>query len=217
MAAMEEVLDVYHWPYNPKEPRVCMDEQPVQFVKEVRVASNDIKSNRQVYDNEYERNGTGNVFMFVEPLKGWRNVNVTERRTALDWAKQIRELVDVHFPDAEKIHLIMDNLNTHNTSSLYQAFPPEEARRIARKLDIHYTPKHGSWLNMAEIELSVLTNQCLDRRIPDRPTMIEEIDAWQSERNLQEATTNWTFNIQRARFKMKSTYPKIDGQTIAQN
>jgi len=157
------------------------------------------------------------VFMFVEPWKGWRNVNVTERRTALDWAKQIRELVDVHFPDAEKIHLIMDNLNTHNTSSLYQAFPPEEARRIARKLDIHYTPKHGSWLNMAEIELSVLTNQCLDRRIPDRPTMIEEIDAWQSERNLQEATTNWTFNIQRARFKMKSTYPKIDDQTIAQN
>ena len=149
------------------------------------------------------------------------NILLKSDKNGPNWSvKRIAEAFsvhDVHFPDAEKIHLIMDNLNTHNTSSLYQAFPPEEARRIARKLDIHYTPKHGSWLNMAEIELSVLTNQCLDRRIPDRPTMIEEIDAWQSERNLQEATTNWTFNIQRARFKMKSTYPKIDGQTIAQN
>jgi hypothetical protein len=194
-----------------------MDEQPVQLVKEVRVAKEDAKSGRRIYDYEYERNGTANIFMFIEPWEGWRQVNVTERRTAKDWAYQIRELVDIHYPEAERIHLIMDNLNTHNLGSLYKTFPPVEARRIARKLDIHYTPKHGSWLNMAEIELAVLTNQCLDRRIPTIEKLAKETHVWQSKRNLNKATINWKFNIQQARFKLKTTYPEILDDNDEQN
>lgn len=206
---MEEVLEVYHQPYHPTEPRVCMDEQPVQLVKETRIATPNKTGGRRVYDHEYERNGTANIFMFVEPWKGWRQVNVTEHRTAIDWAHQIRELVDVQFPKAERIHLILDNLNTHKKASLYQAFPPDEALRIARKLEFHYTPKHGSWLNMAEIELAAMTNQCIGGRNPDRVILEKKIDAWQSERNLKESTINWKFNLQQARFKLKKTYPHI--------
>ena len=198
---MEDVLEVYHSPHDPKSPRVCMDEQPVQLVKEVRVAQPGKPGTPEVYDYEYERNGTANLFMFVEPWLGWRQVKVTPRRTATDWAHQVRELVDRHFPEAERVRLILDNLN--------QAFPPDEARRIARKLELHYTPKHGSWLNMAEIELSVLTGQCLARRIPDAPQLQFHIDAWQTERNFRRATTNWKFNLEQARFKLRRSYPQV--------
>jgi len=187
-----------------------MDEQSCQLVKEVRVPRPGETGTPTRYDYEYERNGTANIFMFVEPWIGWRQVNVTSHRKATDWAHQIRELVDLHFPEAERIRLMLDNLNTHQLGALYKAFPPEEARRIARKLEIHYTPKHGSWLNMAEIELSVLTSQCLGRRIPDARHLQRQINAWQGERNSRAATTNWKFTLQQARFKLKPTYPQLN-------
>jgi hypothetical protein len=169
---MEDVLDVYHLPYDAKWPQVCMDEQPVQLVKETRRPISAGPGRPLQYDYEYERNGTANIFLCAEPLKGWRHVDVTARRTAIDWAHEIQQLVDVRYPEAEGIRLVMDNLNTHVAASLYEAFPAEEARRLARKLDIHYTPKHGSWLNIAEIELAALTKQSLNRRIPDRDTLV---------------------------------------------
>ena len=206
---MEDVLDVYRRPYDPQRPVVCLDEQSKQLVKETRTPI-PAKPGRNVReDYEYERNGTANIFMLFEPLACWRFVKITERRTKIDFAHIIKELVDELDPDAEKIVLVMDNLNTHKISSLYEAFPPEEARRLAEKLEIHYTPKHGSWLNMAETELSVLTKQCLNRRIPDRETLEAEAEAWQNQRNNTNATVDWQFTTKDARIKLKKLYPSI--------
>ena len=175
---MEDVLEVYARPYDPQLPLVCMDEASKQHVKETRIPIPMTTGSVEKYDFEYERNGVSSLFMLFEPLAGKRYVQTKERRTQQDWAYTIKDLVDVYYPDASKICLVMDNLNTHKIASLYETFPPEEALRIAKRLDIHFTPKHGSWLNMAEIELSVLAKQCLDRRIPDRETMDRECQAW---------------------------------------
>jgi hypothetical protein len=206
---MEDVLAVYHRPYDPNCPLVCFDEGTKQQVKETRLPLLPEPGQVAKYDYEYERNGTSNLFMFFAPLEGWRHVKVTDRRTMIDWAYCMRDLVDIHFPHAETIVVVMDNLNTHKLASLYEAFPPAEARRIAEKLEIHYTPKHGSWLNMAEIELSVLSRQCLKRRIPDQPTLHHEIAAWESQRNTVASTVNWRFTTADARIKLKRLYPSI--------
>ena len=161
------------------------------------------------YDYEYERNGRANLFIVSEPLAGWRHISVSQRRTKIDWAHCIKELVDLHYPYAEKIVLVLDNLNTHTPAALYEAFAPSEARRLLERLEIHYTPKHGSWLNMAEIELSVLARQCLDRRIPDQQTLAEEVGAWEAERNAYESSIDWRFSTQEARIKLKHLYPEI--------
>ncbi len=179
---MEDVLEVYQRPYDAQRPVVCLDEQSKQLVKEVRTPIPMQPGRPECIDYEYERNGTANLFMLFEPLHGWRHVKVTRRRTKIDFAHVVRELVDVHYPKAEKIVLVMDNLNTHKPASLYEAFEPAEARRLIDRLEIHYTPKHGSWLDMAETELSILTKQCLDRRIPDDPTLIREVGAWENQR-----------------------------------
>ena len=206
---MEDVLEVYQRPYDPQRPLVCFDEGTKQQVKETRLPLPAKPGQMARYDYEYERNGTSNLFMFFAPLAAWRQVKVTDRRTMIDWAQCMRDLVDVHFPEAETIVVVMDNLNTHKLASLYQAFPPAEARRIAEKLEIHYTPKHGSWLNMAEIELSVLSRQCLNRRMPDRPTLQHEISAWETQRNEAVSTVNWRFTTADARIKLKRLYPTI--------
>ena len=206
---MEDVLAVYHRPHDPNCPLVCFDEGTKQQVKETRLPLPPEPGQVARYDYEYERNGTSNLFMFFAPLEGWRHVKVTDRRTMIDWAYCMRDLVDIHFPDAETIVVVMDNLNTHKLASLYEAFPPVEARRIAEKLEIHYTPKHGSWLNMAEIELSVLSRQCLKRRIPDQPTLRHEVAAWESQRNGAASTGNWRFTTADARIKLKRLYPSI--------
>jgi len=207
---MEDVLEVYHRPYDPKRPLVCFDEGSKQHTKETRIPLPAKPGALTKYDYEYERNGTSNLFIFFAPLEAWRHVKVTNQRTMIDFAHCMRDLVDLHFPEAEKIVLVMDNLNTHKFASLYEAFPPEEARRIIDKLEIHYTPKHGSWLNMAEIELSVLQRQCLKARIPDRPTLIEKAEAWQIRRNATEATVHWRFTTADARIKLHKLYPSID-------
>lgn len=206
---MEDILDVYKLPHDPRKPLICMDESNKQQVKEVRVPLPMKEGQPERYDNEYERNGVSNLFMFFAPLEGWRHVEVTDRRTSEDWALQIKQLVDVHYPEAETIRLVMDNLNTHTPASLYKAFEPEEARRIASKLEIHYTPKHGSWLNMAEIELSILSRQCLDRRIPDQETLKAEVSAWEVVRNNHHAKMEWRFTNEDARVKLKKLYPTI--------
>ncbi len=207
MAAMEDVLEVYHLPHDPRYPLVCMDEQSVQLVREKRVPLPGKPGVPMCYDHHYERNGTANIFMFSAPLEAWRRVEITESRTAVDWADQIRQLVDLDFPDADRIRLVMDNLNTHEIASLYKAFPPQEAQRLAKKLDIHYTPKHGSWLNIAEIELSVLTKQCLDRRIPDMWSLSAETVAWEIDRNATQTGVNWRFTTEEARIKLTRLYP----------
>ena len=207
---MEDTLAVYKQPYDPAYPMVCMDESSKQQIKEVRNPIKAEPGKPERYDTEYERNGVSNLFMFFEPLAGWRNVAVTDKRTAVDWAHQIRELVDVHYPEAERITLVMDNLNTHTGASLYKAFKPEEARRILERLEIHYTPKHGSWLNMAEIELSILSRQCLDRRIPEQETMKKEVEAWAKRRNSHSKPMSWRFTTEDARIKLKKLYPSID-------
>ena len=209
VAAMEDVLDVYCLGYDPRWPQVCMDEQSRQLIKETRTPLAAVPGKPQREDYEYERNGTANLFMFVEPLTGWRQVTVTERRTAVEWAHQSRDLVDVHYPQAERIRLVMDNLNTHQVASLYEAFAPAEAHRIAQRLEIHHTPKHGSWLNMAEIELSALTQQCLDRRIPDIDTLRRETTVWATERNARQKGVDWRFTTPDARIKLKRLYPQI--------
>jgi transposase len=206
---MEDVLDVYTRPYDERFPQVCLDEKSKQLVGEVREPLAASPGRPARHDYEYERNGTANLFIVCEPLAGWRHVEVTERRTKLDWAHCVQDLVDVHYPEAEKIVLVMDNLNTHTPAALYEAFVPVEARRIARKLEIHYTPKHGSWLNMAEIELSVLSRQCLDRRIPDRESLAGEVDTWEAERNAAESSIDWRFTSDEARIKLKRLYPEI--------
>ncbi|KCZ73168.1 hypothetical protein ANME2D_00228 [Candidatus Methanoperedens nitroreducens] len=176
---MEDVLDLYAQPYDPKQPVVCFDEKPYQLIGDVRHPLPMKPGQAQRYDYEYKRNGTCNIFLFFQPLSGWRHVEVTEQRTKLDFASCMKALTDKYFPEAEAIKVVLDNLNTHNPAALYEAYKPEEARRILRKLDFHYTPKHGSWLNMVEIEISVLSEQCLDRRIPDKATVKREIDAWE--------------------------------------
>jgi len=206
---MEDVLDVYTRSYDEEHPLVCMDETSKQQIMEVRRPVVAKPGQEYRYDAEYQRNGVSNLFMFFAPLKGWRHIKVTDRRTKVDWAEAVRELVDVYFPKAKKITVVMDNLNTHCPSSLYEAFCPEEAKRILNRLDIHYTPKHGSWLNMAEIELSVLGRQCLSRRIPDQQTLQREIAAWEKNRNTKEATIDWRFTTEDARIKLKRLYPSF--------
>jgi hypothetical protein len=209
VAAMEDVLEVYQRPRDPQRPLVCLDEQSKQLIKETRTPIPAAPGRVERCDYEYERNGTANLFMTFAPLEGWRHVQVTDRRTKTDFAEVIRQLVDVHFPDAEKIVVVMDNLNTHKPASLYEAFPPAEARRLIEKLEIHYTPKHGSWLDMAETELSILTKQCLDRRIPDSATLVREIAAWEAPRNATRAKIDWQFTTGTARVKLKRLYPSI--------
>lgn len=206
---MEDVLATYQLPYNPEIPVVCMDEASKQLLGEVAMPLPLRPGQPQCEDYEYERKGVCNLFMFCEPLGGWRHVKVTERRTKKDWAEAIRELVDVHYPHARKIRLVMDNLNTHTGSSLYETFRPEEARRILERLEIHFTPKHASWLNMAEIEIGVLNGQCLDRRIDDPDELRQEVLSWEVKRNHQQAKIHWTFTITNARVKMKKVYPSI--------
>ncbi len=208
VAHMEDVLDVYKRPYNETMPVICMDEQPIQLVKETRTPIPGAPGQPQRYDYEYERAGVANAFMFCEPLKGKRRVAVRERKTAIDWAEEMKHLVDHDYPDAEKIVLVMDNLNTHKIASLYSAFPPEQANRLAKKLEIHYTPKHGSWLNIAEIELAAMTKQCLSRRIPDQQTLKAEIDAWCRQANDSERFVDWQFSSGKARIKLKRLYPQ---------
>ena len=209
MANMEDVLEVYHRPYDPTIPQICMDEQPVQLIKETRVPLPGAPGKPERYDYEYERNGTASIFMFSQPVVGWRRVSVRDHKTAIDWAEEIRILLEEDFPDEAKIALVCDNLNTHTLASLYKAFAPVKARSLAERLEIHFTPKHGSWLNMAEIELSVLTNQCLDRRIPDLQTLIQETQAWQHHRNTGNKTIDWHFKTEDARIKLKRLYPQI--------
>ena len=206
---MEDVLEVYHRPYDPQRPQVCMDETTKQLVGEVVAPWPPRPGLPERFDTHYERNGVSNIFMLFEPLTGWRDVQVTERHARTDWAHLMRDLVDVHYPQAQKIVLVCDNLNTHEKASLYEAFPAAEAKRIADKLEIHYTPKHGSWLNVAECELSVLSRQCLDRRIPDGASLKREVTAWTSDRNNTAAPLDWRFTIQDARIKMRRLYPSI--------
>jgi len=208
---MEDVLAVYQRPYDPRSPQVCMDEASKQLIAETRQPLPAAPGQPERFDYEYERRGVANLFLFCEPLRGWREVSVTERRTMADWAHAIRELVDVHYPDAERIVLVMDNLNTHSPGSLYEAFPPAEAKRLADRLELHYTPKHGSWLNMAEIELAVLAGQCLDRRLADRATLEREVAAWEATRNSTGRGVDWRFTTDDARIKLKHLYPVIQG------
>lgn len=204
---MEDVLELYEQVYDPLQPVVCFDEKPVQLLGETRVPRPPRPGRAQRYDYEYERKGTANIFLAIEPLAGWRQVTVTEHRTKLDFAAQMKLLVDVRYPEATKVRVVLDNLNTHKPASLYEAFPPAEARRILGRLEFHYTPKHGSWLNMAEIELSVLGSQCLARRIADPEVVIRETDAWQRTRNRIGTTIKWRFTLQQARGKLHHLYP----------
>lgn len=204
---MEDVLDLYAEPYDPTRPQVNFDETTKQLIQETRQPLPAEPGQPERYDYEYERNGTRNLFLFTEPQAGWRHINVTEQRTMLDFAQQMKWLVDERYPEAEKIRVVLDNLNTHKPASLYEAFTPAEARRLLTKLEFHYTPKHGSWLNMAEIELSVLQRQCLDRRIPDEETLKREITAWEEYRNTERATIDWRFSVTNAREKLKRLYP----------
>lgn len=206
---MEDVLEVYSRPYDPLRPQVCMDEKSKQLLDDVREPLPGGPGRAAREDYHYERKGAANIFIASEPLAGWRRVSVTDTRTKIDFAHFVREIVDLRYPEAEKIVLVMDNLNTHNPSSLYETFDPVEARRITEKLEIHYTPKHGSWLNMAEIELSVLARQCLDGRIPDKETLAVEAAAWEEERNAAESSIDWRFTADDARIKLKHLYPEI--------
>ena len=207
---MEDVLDLYAESDDPCYPQVCFDESPVQLTSETRRPLPARPGQPECYDCEYKREGTANLFLFVQPLRGWRQVNVTQQRTKQDCAQQMRLLVDGYFPAAERIRLVVDNLNTHTPAALYETFAPAEARRITRKLEFHYTPKHGSWLNMAECELAVLATQCLDRRIPDIGTLRAEIAAWQHQRNQHQAKINWQFGTDVARVKLKRLYPPVE-------
>jgi len=209
VAAMEDILEVYQRPYDPKRPLVCVDETSKQLIAETRVPIAAKPGRPARHDYEYRRNGTANLFMMFAPLEGWRRVKVTNRHTALDYAQVLKELSDTHFPGSEKIVLVQDNLNTHKPASLYEAFPPAEARRLVERFEWHYTPKHGSWLDMAESELGVLSSQCLDRRIPDQKMLKEEVEAWEAERNRKHAKADWQFTTADARVKLKRLYPAL--------
>jgi hypothetical protein len=206
---MEDVLEIYHMAYDPDYPVVCMDESCKQMIGEVRGPISCAPGQPARIDDEYVRNGVAEIFMEVEPLAGKRHITVTEHRTRKDWAMQIKQMLDERYSGVIKVRLVMDNLNTHNIASLYETFEPEEARRLAERLDIHYTPKHGSWLNMAEIELSVLKGQCLDRRIPDIGVMQTEVAAWERDRNNSMKNITWQFTTPDARIKLKRLYPKL--------
>ncbi|MGB9055111.1 MAG: IS630 family transposase [Pseudolabrys sp.] len=209
VAAMEDVLAVYTRPRDPDCPLVCLDETSKQLLAETRVPI-PMKAGRSArFDYEYERNGTANLFMMFAPLEGWRRVKVTDRHTAVDYAHVLKDLADIHFPRARTIVLVQDNLNIHSKASLYEAFPAAEARRLVERFEWHYTPKHGSWLNLAESELGVLSSQCLDRRIPDKQTLIDEVAAWEQERNTNHAKASWHFTTSKARVKLKLLYPSI--------
>src|SRR5665213_3404698 len=206
---MEDVLEVYHRPHDPACPVVCLDETSKQLLAETRVPI-PMKPGRPArFDYEYERNGTANLFMMFAPLEGWRHVKVTDRHAAVDYAQVLKELSDTHFPEAAKIVLVQDNLNTHKPASLYEAFPAAEARRLVERFEWHYTPKHGSWLDMAESELAVLSSQCLDRRIPDQQALKDEVDAWENARNNKRAKADWQFTAADARVKLKRLYPAM--------
>jgi DDE superfamily endonuclease len=204
---MEDVLDLYAEPYEPRYPVVCFDESPYQLISEVREPLPAMPGHPVRYDYEYRREGSCNLFMFLEPLQGWRHVKVTDRRTAQDFAHCMQDLVDRHFPQATVISVVLDNLNTHTPAALYATFPPAEACRILRKLDFHYTPKHGSWLNMAEIEFAVVSTQCLDRRLRDQGTVRRAVAAWETRRNAAKASIDWRFTTAKARCKLKHIYP----------
>lgn len=209
MACMEDVLDLYQMPYDADYPVVCMDEKPYQLLDESRTPIPMETGKPERRDGEYIRNGTCSIFIFNEPLAGWRHACVCERRTKVDWANQIRILLEQYYPSVQKIRLVMDNLNTHAVSSLYEAFPPEIARSLAKRLEIHYTPKHGSWLNIAEIELSVMSKQCLDRRISDIALLRRELSAWETDRNSIQKGVDWQFTTTDARVKLKRLYPQF--------
>lgn len=209
VCAMEDVLDLYQQPYDPKRPKVCMDETSRQLLAEVRAVVAMEPGQPERHDVEYQRNGVANLFMLFEPLTGWAEVSVTERRTRVDWALLIKDLVDVHYPQADKIVLVLDNLNTHAKASLYEAFAPVEAKRLADKLEIHYTPKHGSWLNMAELMLGIMQKQCLDRRIGNIATLRQEVTAWVAWRKDKLKAVDWQFTTDKARVKLKRLYPSI--------
>ena len=206
---MEDTLEVYARPYNLEFPVVCMDESSIQLIGQVHEPIPAAPGHPVLMDDEYVRNGVASIFMEVEPLGGKRTVKITERRTQIDWAHFIREMLEERYPEAEKVVLVMDNLNTHCIASLYQAFPPQEARRLAQRLEIHYTPKHGSWLNIAEIELSVLKRQCLAGRIENIDIMRSEVSAWNTDRNNRQTKVNWQFTTSDARIKLKRLYPKL--------
>lgn len=209
VCAMEDVLDLYHQPYDPSRPVVCFDESNKQLIAETRIPLPMQPGQVQRYDYEYDRQGCCNLFMFFEPLAAWRHVEVTDQRTMIDYAHCMKYLVDERYPDAKVIRVVQDNLNTHKPAALYEAFPPQEARRILQRLEFHYTPKHGSWLNMAEIELHVLNSQCLDRRIPDKVTLIKVTTAWDADRTQRAASVNWQFTTQDARIKLRRLYPSF--------
>src|SRR3954468_13594510 len=209
VAGMEDVLEVYQRPHDPACPVVCLDEATKQLIKQTRVPVPAKPGRPARHDYEYERNGTANLFMLFAPLEGWRHVKVTERHAAMDYARILKDLSDTHFPEAAKIVLVQDNLSTHKPASLYEAFPAAEARRLVERFEWHYTPKHGSWLDMAESELSVLSGQCLDRRIPDKLTMVEEVTAWEDSRNKKHVKADWHFTTADARVKLKRLYPAI--------
>lgn len=206
---MEDILDLYHEPYDPMRPVVCFDEATKQLIAEKRAALPMKPGQPQRYDYEYERLGTANIFLFSEPLAGWRHVEVTDQRTMIDYAHCMKYLVDERYPEVEIVRVVQDNLNTHTPASLYKAFPPEEAHRILQRLEFHYTPKHGSWLNIAEIELSVLGSQCLNRRIDNKEFLIEETTAWNNDRNENAKVVDWQFTTEDARIKLKRLYPSF--------
>jgi len=206
---MEDVLDLYQQPFNPDYPVVCMDEKPYQLLNEARIPIPMKPGKPERRDSEYVRHGTCSIFIFTEPLAGWRHTSVRERRTRIDWAHEIKELLDVHYPDAIKVLLILDNLNTHTIAALYEAFDPETARRLAKRLELHYTPKHGSWLNIAEIELSAMTRQCLGRRIPSINQLSLELMEWESTRNSNQKGVDWQFTTDDARIKLRRLYPQF--------
>ena len=206
---MEDILALYTQPEDPQRPLVCMDEVPKQLISDVRHPLSAQEDQPKRVDYEYERHGVANLFMFIEPFAGRRHVKLTDTRTRLDWAQAMRELSDEIFPDAEKIIVVLDNLNTHTPAAFYLAFEPEEARRLVNRFDFHFTPKHGSWLNMAEIELSVLSRQCINRRIPDEQTLRREVQAWVDDRNSKVVKVDWRFSTAEARIKLKRLYPKF--------
>jgi hypothetical protein len=209
VAGMEDVLDLYCRPYNPRRPVVNMDEQPVQLVGETRVPVPAAPGRPARIDYEYERHGTASLFIFVEALAGWRRLSTRERRTSPDWAREIKVLLDEDYPEVEKVILVCDNLNTHCVAALYEAFPPEEARRLAQRLELHYTPRHGSWLNIAECELSAFSRQCLAQRVPDAATLARKAKTWEADRNRRQQGVNWRFTTANARIKLKRLYPEI--------
>src|SRR5262245_21339273 len=208
VARMEDVLDLYAEEFDPQRPVICFDESPIQLIGEVRQPIPAEPGQIERYDCEYRRNGTANLFVFLDANRPWRKVKVTERRTAKDFATCMRDLTDVHYPKAERIRVVLDNLSSHSASALYQTFPADEARRVLRRLEFHFVPKHASWLNMVEIEIGVLARQCLDRRIETLPRLVTEIAAWEKQRNAARVRINWSFTTENARAKIRRAYPR---------